>query len=235
MLRLLTQKDINVKKNDERQREIDEGKKLTRAVDSLREIKQEEDSALHKFRDETIRAIHIEIVAESTKRDELKKEVSELEDKKQEALKPLELTLAELEVIKHSLQTKEVLLDVREKNMQESEKRTHQLECDASDELARIVTLKEQVNKQMEVAEVETEKARKANKQATETLIEANGKLASVTGDIAERERKLDIREKNVEAKEKELQEREAELHKARVQKEDVKKTSERSIKRVKK
>lgn len=235
MIRLLTQSEINTKKNTERQREIDEGKKLTRAVDSLREIKLEEDAALKKFREETIKGIHIEIVAETDKRETLKAEVTDLEKRKAIALKPIEDEIGELNELKHSLQQKESVLDTREADIAAMEKETRQKSLEIRDEMQRVQEMKKNVQTQLEVAEGEREKARKASKQAVEANIEAQGKLALVNGDIKEKERVIGLREKTVSEKEKEVAKQQKENSIERKQLADMRKTLERELNKIKK
>lgn len=90
MIRLLPKSEINKLKSEEVQRERVEGMRLAKSVDSLREIRAQEEAALSKFRIETLSNMHKETTVESEKLGALKKKVSELETRKQEALVPLE-------------------------------------------------------------------------------------------------------------------------------------------------
>lgn len=85
-MKLLSKSDVQKAKSLDRQREIDEGLKLARRVDALREIAAAEESSLAKFRIETIAKIHDEISILAAKRDELQIEAdSILENARNEA------------------------------------------------------------------------------------------------------------------------------------------------------
>ena len=83
-MKLLPKSDIAKAKSVDKQREIDEGMKLAKRVDSLREVAAAEEASLKKFRSETLGAINTEITANATKRDELTQEVQSLEERKED-------------------------------------------------------------------------------------------------------------------------------------------------------
>lgn len=89
-MKLLPRLEITKAKSDERRREVEEGRKLSERVDVLRETVASEEQSLATFRAKTIEVIHSEIVAESKKRDELKVEVDNLLQVRNELLKPLD-------------------------------------------------------------------------------------------------------------------------------------------------
>lgn len=60
-MRLLPRSEVNKAKALDRQREIDEGKKLATRVDTLRELAAEEDTNLSKFRDKMVAQIMADI------------------------------------------------------------------------------------------------------------------------------------------------------------------------------
>jgi len=57
-MRLLAKREVDQRKSVERARDIDEGMKLARQVDTLRETKAEEEASLARFRTESISKIH---------------------------------------------------------------------------------------------------------------------------------------------------------------------------------
>lgn len=91
MLRLLGKADIAQHKARERQREIDQGKKLAESVDRLREIRSLEEESLEKFRTSTIATIHAATTEAQHTLDQIKAEVAVLRKEH----KDLERVLAE--------------------------------------------------------------------------------------------------------------------------------------------
>lgn len=88
-IRLLNKREIDKAKAKDQRLEIQEGLKLAKRVDALRETAVEEELSLKKFREATIKNIHEELSTEGQKLETLKVEVKALESRKEEALKPL--------------------------------------------------------------------------------------------------------------------------------------------------
>lgn len=103
-MRLLEKSDLQKAKAADKAREIAEGLKISKKVDLLRQLKASEESALDKFRSETLEAIHTEISAAGTERDTLLAEVKALRKEK-------ELGLSEIEERNEELDNKEDVLD----------------------------------------------------------------------------------------------------------------------------
>lgn len=80
-IKLLKKSEIDQAKARDRQLEINEGLKLAKKVDTLREVVAQEEESLKKFRIKTISAINDEIIIAAKKRDDLNKENSDLEEK----------------------------------------------------------------------------------------------------------------------------------------------------------
>lgn len=96
-MKLLARSDIQRLKADEYRREREEGMKLARRVDSLRELSSVEEKSLEDFRKKTLEQIHKEITEASSKKEALIGEVRDLEKRRKKALAPLD---KELEVLK---------------------------------------------------------------------------------------------------------------------------------------
>src|SRR5258708_2263052 len=73
-MKLLDKKTVDTLKAVERKKEVDEGAKLAKRVDNLRELSAKEEANLTKFRDESLKKIREEIEQEVQKCDVLKKE-----------------------------------------------------------------------------------------------------------------------------------------------------------------
>lgn len=90
-MKLLDKKSIVEQKNSDRKREIEEGVKLARSIDSLRETHTKEQLGLKKFRDASLEAIKQEIQTFLVKKEALVEEVKELEHKRRTVLAPIDL------------------------------------------------------------------------------------------------------------------------------------------------
>lgn len=78
-MRLLDKKLVQASQAQERKIEIDKGIKLTRAIEALRETKVQEEQALERFREETMRKVQTEIDTLIRERDTLRKEITTLQ------------------------------------------------------------------------------------------------------------------------------------------------------------
>ena len=87
-MKLLEKNKIIIQKNQERAIEVNEGYKLAKKVDSLRQTYTDEQKNLIKFRNESVIKVRDEIALVLNERDSLKKEVSTLTEQKKELLIP---------------------------------------------------------------------------------------------------------------------------------------------------
>lgn len=83
-MRLLARKDVDAAKALDRQREVDEGVKLAKKVDTLRELQAQEEASLLKFRDNSLTEIVGDINLKIAQRDDLEARIIQ---KKEELLK----------------------------------------------------------------------------------------------------------------------------------------------------
>lgn len=89
-MKLLDKKTITTQKSAERKLEIDEGAKLARKIDTLRETAAGEESRLAKFRDESLKRIKEEINLLIGQRDSIQEEIDVLELQKKYLQEPLD-------------------------------------------------------------------------------------------------------------------------------------------------
>lgn len=87
---LLPKSQIAQKKADAQKQTIDEGQRLAKRIDNLRDTLLEEEKSLEKFRRETVALIHTQIVDERSILESLKQEVSILTDERKRLLIPLD-------------------------------------------------------------------------------------------------------------------------------------------------
>lgn len=222
-MKLLSKKDINTAQATTQKQTYDEGMKLARRVDSLREVAAAEESALEKFRRETIAKIHEETTEARTERERLLAEVRKLQKDREEALKPLDEEHQRNTEEAEALETKRTALadldsrcgqrmeslDGRERSIRDEElriaeqKRIHtDLLSSAHNDRAGAKTALEDaqrtlVNNRLE----ETRLAQEAEKLALQTK--------SAQERQAKRDKEQDVREKELNARETRLADRE--------------------------
>jgi hypothetical protein len=80
-MKLLQKSEINALKARDTNREISEGLKLSRRVDSLRELQQKEEVNLEKYRTETLKAIKEQIKPLEAKKEALEGEIKAMQGK----------------------------------------------------------------------------------------------------------------------------------------------------------
>lgn len=115
-MKILDKPTINRLKAAEQKKESDEGFKLAQAVDKLRETKAAEEENLRKFRDESLKVIKADIDTLLKEKEVTKKELEALEQAKEEASKPVDLTNKYLEVenLKRELLDRETTISMKE-------------------------------------------------------------------------------------------------------------------------
>lgn len=234
-MRLLTKTDIQQQKASARRLEIEEGKKLSQSVDRLRELKVFEEQSLEAFRVKSISNIHSEIAAETSKLDDLKREVKDLEAKRKLALEPLDaewqaindekiLVGDRLELVKD----REEAVANREAAVAETEKQTTYL--------LNTATTKEKVaQKLLDEAAANSNNAERMKKEATYILDKATKFKEKSEKQLLDRETKVAMAERTLRLKETNLADERASLDKEWALLEDRKAQLERTIKRLKK
>lgn len=187
--------------------EIDEGAKLARRVDNLRQISAEEETRLEQFRKGQIEAIHQEISSLIGDRDALKGEIADLQQQRAEAMIPLDSEWDKIHVREEEIVRIESIISEREKSLKEEEDKLAAdkqklveerykatlLHGEADGRLAYIATL-----------EVET---REKNLEATKKLEDAEIQYARFTNDLSIREAAVAERERVMQIKQDQLAE----------------------------
>lgn len=90
-MKLLSKSDINTIKGTERQKEIQEGAKLAKKVDTLREVSAKEEENLKKFRDESLKILQVELDVKIKENERLDKEIAFKKEQKIKLEAPLDL------------------------------------------------------------------------------------------------------------------------------------------------
>lgn len=197
-VRLLSKSEIAKANAISKKQEIDEGLKLSRKVDALRELQSKEESELEAFRRASLAALHEEISGLSVQKEKLALEVREAQDfLRKELSKTKQKRLDDLE---SALKSKEL----------ELQKRSEELDLlEIDNEVAHRQSLEDQ-NRAIE----EQERARKAvleaqavNAEAQEALKRAKDIESGALALASEKTEALSLRENALALKEKEISE----------------------------
>lgn len=234
-MKLLKKSEIAAHQAAERKASIDEGLKLAKQVDRLREIKAEEEKSLALFRQKTVAQINTEIVEATQKRDALLTEAKKLQ-------KQINAGMTEVEEKKALVAAQAAHYDS-----------LMRLLVNDRIEVEKALTA---AKSELKKAKVATFKAETNEYRAMQTLIDADNKriqaeaLLKQAAEIREdattyaedQKTKLDTRDKVIASKEQEITIKEAallkkekQLHEKEIKLRDREATLEREFKRLKK
>lgn len=202
-MRLLQKEDIQKQKADERKREMDEGAKLAKRVDSLRELAATEQANLTKFRDASLEDIKSQVIEASQRLDKLMEE-NRIEHEKRKALrKPLDEEWKEVKAFRAEIEQKAHAFEEREKAIKAAIALNIQRERDAKLELGRAEDFRKRAAEEMAQANAVLAKARQdgadIRNEAQVKFMEAELRETQ----SLERELKVAIRERDAENKAK--------------------------------
>lgn len=206
-MRLLTKQQVEKDKSLEKRREIDEGVKLARKVDKLREVSSREESNLKHFRDESIRAVKIEIDSLIVEKEALKEEVVELEEKRIIAQAPIDLKKewgqvkadkVEVEAWKRDLLSRESGVIVREATVESKTQDFIRRDEDVREKETLTNRLLTETKKAYDEAEETRNRADAYAKQTDKELDARDRVLAGKEEEMKYREHELELEKEKV-------------------------------------
>lgn len=213
-IKLLPKSEINRLKGVEKKIEIDEGMKLAKRIDGLREVMAETESSFEKFRVTRLSQIHEEITQELQKNEQLKQENKSLEETRARLKVPLDKEWERVNEESSSLQQflsrvveREQNVDKREEDVSNSEKECSEILTQAKNKnsvadryIADAVYAKES-------ATLLLEKAQKIETAALDLEKNVNVDLVHRTEIVSKREEDVTIRETDALSSQKEIEE----------------------------
>lgn len=204
-IRLLKKDEIQKAISIDKSKEIAEGLKISRRVDSLRELQSKTEESLEKFRIESLTAIRKEIDQVNTEKEILLSEVKELRSEKLEGLKEIDKRQKELDSYEESLDTRLEQLIKKGEELEEKEKQVLLNLKNSKNELLRASNHKE-------IAQNLHRKSIEDQEKAVLTLVNAEKVEKQVFKFKEEKETELYQREKVVVSREKDIESREESL-----------------------
>lgn len=211
-MRLLPKSELDKKKADEQRLDVEEGLKLARRIDNLREVIVEEEANRAKYRHEQLERISHEIQEATQRRDTTRKEADDAEDRRKKALEPLDEKRKELERKEEELSAKESELTSQKQRVIEQGNTTDSALRHANS-LARDAEIQDSLsNARLQEADRKFAEAKSREESSIEAahlldlkVEEANTKLTHREGIVAMRENDATIKEKEIRSREKDL------------------------------
>jgi chromosome segregation ATPase len=229
-MRLMPKSEVAKAKANAQKREIDEGAKLAKRVDGLRETAAKEEAALTKFRIEQVEAMHAEIRPLAAERDALTGEVADLRTQRKALLVPLDKEWANVAKAKQQIAQDIENARALTAAAQETDRQVKLATKQAADTLARVATKEDAVRERLRKAAEHEKEAKRASLSAQKAEAKALKLAAEVEKDLRARDNAVALRESSVTIKEANLIEGEAELAKGWILLNDRKAAFEKRI-----
>lgn len=233
-MKLLTKSEVAKAQADVKKQEIDEGLKLARKVDNLREIKAQEEASLEKFRRETVSKINTEISLLDTKKSEVLKEVSTLEKARKKLMEPLDDEWKKIHVANLAIGEKVQNLNEKESLILKREKETRIAFKETNNLLAKTILKDERAAELLLKADRKSTQANTVLKNAKEIEAKALSFKKEVEKELVERDIQAAVRERSLDMRDINLKKKESSLEKEWELLEDRKAMVERRIKNKK-
>jgi hypothetical protein len=211
-IKLMPKSDVARAKAVAKRQEADEGLKLAKRIDALRETAALEEVSLDEFRKKTLEAIHADTEKERKVLESLKSEVRELESRRKDLQEPLDAEWDSLNQAKETFIEREKELEKRLDIATQDRREAAKYKRDARTALEAIATRETAICVSLKSAS-DLEKAAKEDRKAAEKvrddatylkeLVEAE--LKQRDADCASRERSITMREAILKSREEEL------------------------------
>lgn len=195
-MKLLTKQEITNKKATERKVEIDEGIKLARKVDGLRQIVSEEEKSLARFRSESLSHMRAEIKPLVEEKESLSEEIEKLKQQRNLLRAPLDKEWSEVRSHQARLVAQEESLDEKISKLQMSEEHINE-------KVRQLVLEEERIEDARASANESIEDAEAFKKQAIEELADARNEAQVLAMNYELKAQELLDREGRIAARER--------------------------------
>jgi hypothetical protein len=230
-MKLLPKSQVEASKAQEQKQKIDEGLKLAKRIDNLREVALAEEASLEAFRKKKVKELNDQITTKTSERDQLTEGNKKLRKEREELLRPLTEEWQELAVARDELTE-------REKGVAKAEAEAGKVARSAELDQKRAKISLTRAESRERLAHECLVDARDAKKEAESTLVIARKgrETWERTRDEAEKSlKRRDIaasaRERDIEIKKTNLEKDREELAREWVLLEDRKAAFERRLK----
>lgn len=205
-MKLLSKREIDTAKASDRKRDYDEGKKLAARIDVLRETVANEEARLIQFRNTTVKEINETLRPLELKKDSLEKEVSLLEKRKKEALKPINAQIAKAEQKERSVAS-------FEESLREERAAFHTLVTAHKQEVEALALEKQRIEDDRKQSKRILADAENLRIEAKITLHEGREKVQEMSASVDLRNKALVLKEQEIAARERDVSMREIDIN----------------------
>lgn len=198
-VRLLSKHEIQRRKSEERRQEIEEGLKVARRVDALRETLASEETSLEQYRSSTLKAIQNDLQETADKKNSLLSEIAILERRRSQLQVPLDAAWSQARALRE-----EARLQLETNQVQAVELKTYE---------ARLQQRSVEIQKEQEVISLQKDDIATEKLQASSLLEKANNVYERSVEQLRkfehlqrQKEEEFSEIEKEIQAREKEIQ-----------------------------
>lgn len=196
VLRLLNKREVDKAKSIDRKREVDEGTKLAKRVDGLRETVSKEEKNLKDFRDKTVSEVMSELKTLSDRKEYLKSDIEELERQHIIAKFPLDKEWLKIK------EKQEIMSDLEEKLSSKSDEIRQKF--DELETREQVLQVEEQrISDDRNRSKVHLANSVKTEEEAQYILNDAKKQAEGIISRAESKEKVADVREQNLTAREK--------------------------------
>lgn len=223
-MKLLSKSEIQKSRSTERRMDIEEGAKLARKIDTLRETAAGEETRLSKFREESLKKIRSEIEEKSAEKKSIEDDIERLRAIREKLQEPLDKEwelvkkmASDLEKKSNSLDLKELNLNKRDQeiilmkeSLQKEKTKVSESRFIAALGLIKLSEKMKAADEMLKKANIERENADKYKEDCDKNLLEREAVIASKERDLAAQFENLVKKRKEHGIRERQLRDREA-------------------------
>lgn len=196
--RLLTQSDLDSRKSADRRREVEEGAKLARRVDGLRELAAETEKNVEQHRSASLAQAQRDIDAVLSKKELLEGEVRELEEERKRLQTPLDVAWEKIRQESKQNADERLVLEQRDETIRQTSIEQENVAKQLREEGERVVQERKRSMSLLKKAASDQEKAQTILLEAHELKEETTNWSVHKTNELTKREKAALIREQEL-------------------------------------
>lgn len=196
--RLLTQSDLDSRKSADRRREVEEGAKLARRVDGLRELAAETEKNVEQHRSASLAQAQRDIDAVLSKKELLEGEVRELEEERKRLQAPLDAAWEKVRQESKQNANERLVLEQRDAAIRQTSIEQENVAKQLREEGERVVQERKRSMSLLKKAASDQEKAQTILLEAHELKEETANWSVHKTNELTKREKAALIRDQEL-------------------------------------
>lgn len=224
---------VRVNVNNQKRLDIDNGLKLARKVDNLRETVLEEENRYNLFKEETIKIIQQDINNKIFEKESLQVEIKKLEEQRKSLMIPLDKEWGNVNSSKQSLQTEKDILTSDQKVLNE---KIRQVEEDNKNFLSKQKLLDKKIKENQDKLDITNKNLKLSEETLEKSKTESETRLkgcAEKEKQLLDQENILNVYAQTLEIKENKIKEEEQEIINEKIRLADQRGILERAMSRL--